>query len=523
MANNSDVAHAWAHNHQKFYSGSNFTHNPYGELRSYNTVIGQRIELDGNIIFIIDNNRYSSSTSKHQCCMRSAIPQDDDNTYVFCAPAKKFGRACFAWTLSAEQRKKDLIIFGLQILASGFLDCIRIVDCKKLNGAFSPWDYNEMQRFFKVTGVTTVKKLLKMKAADFSDLAWKAVCDMNTSYAEQKIAEKSLRKFLKMLSEGADTPTITDAIVGKGTWEAYMKRTAGLRAAAKNRRLEAFIGTNVNARVRKKHGDSFLQWAEDMRKLKAEEKTRLEEIRQRQNRVRAARERLEKYCGMQGWSGRYSWHASFTTFDYNGTVIDFHKSNGYCERRLSDTEYLEFIKCEDKAGWIHAKRQWMLEQLQEDDVRYKEFAKRQGEYIRLDKLENERQRKLSERTEYINETLEMGDEGYRKLYHEGFSINLPHQNPGVFNGGNALLRYNPIRKIVETSKGIKMNVDECKRLWKIFQCWHNHTELCQKGLGIMSLSGFEYHVHSFENDVLTAGCHKIAFSEMQYIANELKF
>lgn len=62
---NYDVCHAWAHNKERAFNGSNLSHGD-GVLKSYNTCIGQRLEMNGNVIFILDNNSYSNSTSKHQ-------------------------------------------------------------------------------------------------------------------------------------------------------------------------------------------------------------------------------------------------------------------------------------------------------------------------------------------------------------------------------------------------------------------------------------------------------------------------
>lgn len=115
-----------------------------------------------------------------------------------------------------------------------------------------------------------------------------------------------------------------------------------------------------------------------------------------------------------------------------------------------------------------------------------------------------------------------GDAGLKTLYHEGFQIELPYNNPSLYDGGNVLLRFSSIRNIVETSKGIKISLGECKRLWEIFKRWHNHSEQCEKGMVVVT-ERTDYHVHSFQNDILTIGCHQIAYSEMQRLATELNF
>lgn len=185
-------------------------------------------------------------------------------------------------------------------------------------------------------------------------------------------------------------------------------------------------------------------------------------------------------------------------------------------------EYSEFVACEDKQQWIKNKRQWMLEQLQDDKRRIDEANERNAQEKALSNMEYERQSKLAAKTEHIAELKAQGDEGVRQLYHEGYNVRLPYGEGSVYDGGNVLLRFNPIRNVVETSKGIRLKIDECKRLWKIFQRWFNHSEQCEKGLEINAI-GSRYRVHSFSHNLLTAGCHRIAWSEMSYIANELKF
>lgn len=159
----------------------------------------------------------------------------------------------------------------------------------------------------------------------------------------------------------------------------------------------------------------------------------------------------------------------------------------------------------------------MLERLREDEQ--KEAALQEN--IRCLEAEKERDRELSSRVEYITEQKALGAEGYRRLYHEGFRIALPYGDEDIYDGGNVLLRFNSIRNVIETSKGIKINLDEAKRLWKIFQRWHQSHEY-EKGFEI-STTMSSFRVHTFQNNILTAGCHQIAFSEMQYIANQMNW
>ena len=88
----------------------------------------------------------------------------------------------------------------------------------------------------------------------------------------------------------------------------------------------------------------------------------------------------------------------------------------------------------------------------------------------------------------------------------------------VYDGGNVALR---IRGgIVETSKGIGVSFEECARLWGLVKHWHdNETEFHRD---ICCATTNRWVIQSYKDDIMTAGCHAIAYSEMARIAKELK-
>ena len=547
---NYDVCHAWAHNEDRAHYGSSISHEN-GVLKSYSTCIGQRLEINGKVIFIVDTNRYSSSTSKHQSNMMGAIPHGIDNVEEFQVPTVNWGRWCFISThYSKEELQTEITILGLNMLMESLETCLGLQTCKKLQHGFSDHGYKEMVRLFEATGVTSVRKLLRLKVEDRSRLMRRAARNVCCNDMVDVVANTGL-KFLKLMSEGAELSTIVDAVNGKGTWEAYQQRISGLKIAEKNRRLSDFLaydsarrcrfstyagrhGAYVTGSITKKDyekhvkaGD-LISWMLKVRRRNLEKAAQAYETRQKHDRYEKAKRHLEVYIGLNGFEHRYypwrgNYKRAFTSFNYNGTVIDFTGCNGYTERFLSQEEYAEYVASSNKAEWIRNKRQWMLEQLQHDQYMYETREARWAEEERLRKLEREQYERLeAEKKDYIAELKAKGDEGYRQLYHEGFRVSLPYSNDTVFYGGNVLLKVNTTRNIVETSKGIKLSFDECKRLWVIFSRWHDSQNGCEKGLVIKTL-GSEYRVHSFANDILTAGCHQIAYREMQYIARELGF
>lgn len=548
---NYDVCHAWAHNEDRAHYGSNMHHESNGVLKSYSTCIGQRLEMNGKVIFIVDTNRYSNSTSKHQSCMLGAIPRGVDNVEEFHVSTTSWGRWNFLSSYgSKEDHKDELVIIGLGMLVDSLETCLGLKTCKKMQHGFSDHGYKEMVRLFEATGVTTVRKLLRMKVEDCNCLIRRAARHSCCNEVVD-IVSKAGRKFLKLMSEGAELSAIVDAVNGKGTWEAYQQRVSGLKIAEKNRRLSDFLaydsarrcrfstyagrhGAYVTGSITKKDYDKhvkagdLISWMLKVRRRNLDKAAQVYEVQQKRDRYEKAKHRLEVYIGLSGFEHR--WHPwrnsdkrAFTSFNYNGTVIDFTGRNDYKERSLSAEEYAEYVASDNKQEWIRNKRQWMLEQLQHDQYMYKTREARWAEEERLRKLEREQYERLeAEKQDYIAELKAKGDEGYRQLYHEGYRVSLPYSNAAIFYGGNVLLKVNTTRNIVETSKGIKLSFDECKRLWIIFSRWHEQQGNCEKGLTIQTL-GSQYRVHSFQNDILTAGCHQIAYREMQYIAHELGF
>lgn len=557
---NSDVAHAWAHNDNKIYNGSNMSHSD-GVLRSYYTCIGQRIQVNGKIVFIADVSSYSNSTSKHQNYMRGAIPDVNDNVFVFNIHKHNRGRSYFfsPYTIvqtsngyEAKDLTEDFILFGLKyFMSEEFENCLNVDTCNKLEHKFSYSGFKEMVRWFEVTGCTTVHKLMKMKVSDFNRIAKRALYDMLRYETENKSSKmlKKFRELIKLMAQNLPISIIVDLINGPSSWSKYLERTAGLRATQKYKRISNAVGflTTLYARNKsidgkyypavsgritskefcqhKKKGD-LIKW---LLSIKTENRIAAISTAEKKDRLERwirAKHRLERHLGFNGFAHRWDNPRQITSFNYNGTVIDFtiRERAGFRERTIDDDEYTEFSKLsgEEKENWMIAKKDWMCAQLQEDLRSYREMIANADREAQLQKEEREMYaRQESEQREYIEHMKKQGDSGLRQLYHEGFRVSLPYGNGSIYHGGNVLLRFNKLRNIVETSKGIKIAINECARLWKYINRWHNNnTEFENKGMEIKSTNAM-YHVHSYQNDILTAGCHQIAYEEMKLIATQL--
>lgn len=73
--------------------------------------------------------------------------------------------------------------------------------------------------------------------------------------------------------------------------------------------------------------------------------------------------------------------------------------------------------------------------------------------------------------------------------------------------------------IIETSKEIKIGIGEARRIWQVVSLLHRRGQF-RHGL-VEDVDGNKWSINRYENDILTAGCHRIAYSEMESIAKQL--
>ena len=193
-------------------------------------------------------------------------------------------------------------------------------------------------------------------------------------------------------------------------------------------------------------------------------------------------------------------------------------NDDYLRENTTEAEYAicsEFIKKQDK------------------HFADEEARRRAEEIARLKREEEERkEREYMEQVkrEQIDECIKEGTEGCRNLWRKHLtSINESEErydevafnsDEDFFYNGNVLLRLNLNKDKVETSKYIKIPVETCKKMWKIVSKWHENPS-CFKPMEIDTKGSGKYTISSYQNDILTAGCHKIAYTEMERMYNEI--
>ena len=166
--------------------------------------------------------------------------------------------------------------------------------------------------------------------------------------------------------------------------------------------------------------------------------------------------------------------------------------------------------------------------LQDKHYADEEARRRAAEIARLQREEDERkEREYREKVkqEQIDECLERGEEGCRDLWRKHlmdihYAERETNYKGDFFMGGNVLLRLNLNKDKVETSKSIRIPVEVCKKMWKIVSKWHENPS-CFKSMQIDTKGSGKYTISSYQNDILTAGCHKIAYTEMERMYNEI--
>ena len=159
-----------------------------------------------------------------------------------------------------------------------------------------------------------------------------------------------------------------------------------------------------------------------------------------------------------------------------------------------------------------------------------EEARERAEALRRQREEEERKREkeLQEKikAEQIEQCIAEGDEGYRNLWRLHYmSINdaksrCQLNDKEFFNGGNVLMRFSMSKDIVETSMHIRLDIPTCKKFFKLINIWHEHPEKFRECQINTHYSG-TYTIRSFKNDILTAGCHNIAYAEMKRMYDEI--
>jgi hypothetical protein len=142
-------------------------------------------------------------------------------------------------------------------------------------------------------------------------------------------------------------------------------------------------------------------------------------------------------------------------------------------------------------------------------IKYSERSERwrkgEEERIKLERLRKEEEARYKD----FDEKLEEWKSGEINFLNTPFYI--PGEKP------NAWIRIKG--NIIETSKQIKIGIAEARKLWRAVSAMHRGAEF-RHGL-VEDITGHQWSLNRYENDLLTAGCHRIAYNEMERTAKQL--
>ena len=144
-------------------------------------------------------------------------------------------------------------------------------------------------------------------------------------------------------------------------------------------------------------------------------------------------------------------------------------------------------------------------------IKYSERSERwrkgeeERERIKLERLRKEEEARYKD----FDEKLEEWKSGEINFLNTPFYI--PGEKP------NAWIRIKG--NIIETSKRIKIGIAEARKLWRAVSAMHRGAEF-RHGL-VEDVTGHQWSLNRYENDLLTAGCHRIEYNEMERIAKQL--
>ena len=605
MANRHDIMHRFA-NKLEGKKGCICAGNVRYEGRnyfSYNTVFGQWLDLEKNVVAIFDGST-STSSSKHQLG-KWCFP---DGTHVF--PLDFGSNSYYGWrncnliseyNFNDEDFKEYHRMQMLYHYSGRMYDKFSRIKGGKSKGlenvSFEAWSYfEELCSLYKDCSVKKFLEYVKQHG-------WK----------DRERDEKAMKKMVNLIAKGErDVETITDAMFGKGTYKAYWNYCARYRKQSdkreKTEQLCHRLGIGSPYVKYRGYRDlmSHEMSADDIRNLTAKERVELHfkalaykhyKEHEDERREKYSKNMRNAYKWIVGtspkekqWGGGYESDVDNNCINKDTGII--YECSGerifgfyWCDTDML-FDYNSFRKSENKEQWIadfyakckevalnrkailtlkrinaHTKEKahsWDNDVYLNDDflrentteaeyVICSEFIKKQDKYFadqearrraeeiaRLKREEEERKEKeyLEQvKKEQIVECLKDGVEGCRNLWRKHLSniydseasfndASVVDKDGDFFYGGSVLLRMNLNKDTVETSKNIRIPVEVCKKMWKIVSKWHENPSRF-KSMQIDTKGSGKYTISSYKNDILTAGCHKIAYVEMQRMYNEI--
>lgn len=548
MATTIDIAHRWANQQFGKRDGTltaGRTHCDETSFYSYSTVIAQWLDKKRKVMAVIDVS-LTKSTGGHICDVMRAIPHDVTVFRLHRSPNYcGYSNVDFCnWRGELDPMTVTKQYINLLYNSIASVDG----DCSLTPGNLHWW--HELQRWGKCFPSGSVKKYLRIKLSKDP-----LTREQQTEY----------RKMLRALLDGATFEEIVDVVNGKGAWQRYLDRTKGIRTTRKKREYAEKIARYIGYGSLRSAPLSPKQLLA-LTPLQRVEIKLSNVVKPSSSQLTAHKARpvnnLLKYLGIEGdyqsyysgngWlsfnnepkiihdprTGELIYDASHR-IDWNIPIIRFSVSDIEKVKQNPKTFREWFLAKARALGRLHIGSKLLHRQdsaapeqrkMIEDYLAYKQKHDARAK-TRKDRYEAERRRLAEEAAEkerqrklIIQSYQERGIDGYRDLWRERFDTypdTASFSQSEFYYGGNVLLRYNEKTQMVETSKSIKLNLTQAKKLWRTIEIWHQNPKRFQR-IEIKTQNS-SYTAHSYNNDILIAGCHSIAYKEMRRMAHQLNF
>lgn len=551
------MAHRWTN--QDFGRNNGFksknTHCDKWNYYSYSTVIAQWVDHKRKVMVVMDlHSDTTPTTNKHRQDIYSGV---SDEITVF--PYTNYSYSYYdggQLTSSPESfdytDRRRLLEYYLQNMYNAYAEFVSSKKLTTLNFT-DYWKYAD--KLCEMYKDTTYKKWLR-----------------NPSALIAKNVLTAMRKMVKLHIAGVTaTEEFVNTMFGDGTWDAYMTRTEPIRKSARTREYIAKVNYHVGyerwySRCDLPYHSMAEIKADGPRKILLRKFAKLwhdandNKIceKKKQSIVNATKylgiSDIQSYELQSGWSIN-DYRITVRSVIVDGEVVykpihcmDEWRILGWCNVPVFEFRYNEFKAAKDtkkfkeryikkatilgrleKGKSLYIKvlaKSLKVEDLTEEQTHlYNEFVafqeKELGRIERGRKIRvQEEARIAAEKAAKLEAYKSRGVEGMRDLWREHLcSIYEYDRLDDYYYGGNVLLRWGKNHDYIETSKNIKLSIEQCKKYWKIISIWHENPSKF-KSIQMTTKTG-TYKVTSYQNDVLTAGCHKIAYQEMKRMMKEI--
>lgn len=551
------MAHRWTN--QDFGRNNGFksknTHCDKWNYYSYSTVIAQWVDHKRKVMVVMDlHSDTTPTTNKHRQDIYSGV---SDEITVF--PYTNYSYSYYdggQLTSSPESfdytDRRRLLEYYLQNMYNAYAEFVSSKKLTTLNFT-DYWKYAD--KLCEMYKDTTYKKWLR-----------------NPSALIAKNVLTAMRKMVKLHIAGVTaTEEFVNTMFGDGTWDAYMTRTESIRKSARTREYIAKVNYHVGyerwySRCNLPYHSMAEIKADGPRKILLRKFAKLwhdandNKIceKKKQSIVNATKylgiSDIQSYELPSGWSIN-DYRITVRSVIVDGEVVykpihcmDEWRILGWCNVPVFEFRYNEFKAAKDtkkfkeryikkatilgrleKGKSLYIKvlaKSLKVEDLTEEQTHlYNEFVafqeKELGRIERGRKIRvQEEARIAAEKAAKLEAYKSRGVEGMRDLWREHLcSIYEYDRLDDYYYGGNVLLRWGKNHDYIETSKNIKLSIEQCKKYWKIISIWHENPSKF-KSIQMATKTG-TYKVTSYQDDILTAGCHKIAYQEMKRMMKEI--